>query len=133
MEDRDQGNQAISGKQRWTQTAEEKTETRPRMIKVSTQEDGETVSELNLYILPNDDETHDRRPFAVVENVRTKEEHRRRGHATRNLERAEEIARRGNCYKITLTTGSKKESTHRLYQQAGYSGDEKTCYNKRLN
>lgn len=102
-------------------------------MKLTIEADGVTVSSLNLYILANDDPAHDNRPFASVEHVTTLEEHRRQGYASRLLRRAEEIARERNCYKITLSTSSKKESVHRLYQKAGYDGSHKMLYYKKLD
>ena len=100
--------------------------------KIETIIDGESVSSLNLYILGNDDQSHDCRPFAIIENVRTDEAHRGRGYATANLTRAEAIAREAGCYKIMLCTGSSREEVHQLYHNAGYSSDVKTCYCKSL-
>lgn len=59
------------------------------MIKVATEMGGAVVSSLNLYILENDDPVHDNRPFALIENIRTDPDHRRRGYASRNIRRAE--------------------------------------------
>ena len=100
--------------------------------KVETIIDDESVSSLNLYILDNDDQSHDCRPFAIIENVRTDEAHRGRGYATANLARAEKIAAEAGCYKIMLCTDSSREEVHRLYRNAGYSSDAKTCYCKSL-
>ena len=55
------------------------------------------------------------RPHAVVENVVTDSACRGRGLATACLDYARDIARRENCYKIMLMTGSKLESTLRFY------------------
>jgi len=72
--------------------------------------------------------THGQRPYALVENVITREDCRNRGYATRLLGYAREIARAENCYKIMLLTGSKEESTLRFYEKAGYNRRDKTGF-----
>lgn len=72
--------------------------------------------------------THNQRPYALIENVVTCEEHRERGYATEILNYAKEIAKRENCYKIMLMTGSKKESTLNFYKRAGYNDKDKTAF-----
>ena len=72
--------------------------------------------------------THGQRPYALIENVITHEVYRNRGYASKLLDYAKELAIRENCYKIMLLTGSKKESTHRFYQKAGYNCTDKTGF-----
>lgn len=77
-------------------------------------------------IIPN--LTHNQQPYAFIENVITDTEYRKRGLATACLNYAREIARRENCYKMMLLTGSKKESTLNFYEQAGYNRNDKTAF-----
>ena len=42
--------------------------------------------------------------------------------------RAKEIAKKENCYKMMLLTGSKKESTMEFYKSAGYNCSDKTAF-----
>lgn len=44
------------------------------------------------------------------------------------LAAARELAARQGCYKIMLMTGSKRESTLRLYERAGYNRQDKTAF-----
>ncbi|MGI5893191.1 MAG: GNAT family N-acetyltransferase [Candidatus Merdivicinus sp.] len=88
------------------------------------------VSSCTLLIIPN--LTHELRPYALVENVVTHPDFREKGLGSSVLSAAREIAQNENCYKIMLMTGSKKESTHQFYQQAGYSADLKTGYCQKL-
>ena len=92
--------------------------------------DGHIVSSLQLAIIEN--LTHNIRPFAIIENVVTHSEYRCRGYASALLQRATEIAIQHNCYKITLETGSNRESTLNFYRKNGFSIDEKHCCLKRL-
>ena len=41
---------------------------------------------------------------------------------------AKEIAKKVNCYKMMLLTGSKKESTMEFYKSAGYNCSDKTAF-----
>lgn len=88
--------------------------------------DGKIVSSCVCVIIPN--MTRGVRPYAFVENVVTHEDYRGRGLATECLNFAKEIAQRADCYKMMLLTGSKKESTHRFYSNAGYNSSDKTAF-----
>jgi len=72
--------------------------------------------------------TQGQRPYALVENVITDAEFRKRGYASRVLNYARDIAQKHNCYKIMLMTGSKEESTLRFYERAGYNRNDKTAF-----
>ncbi len=88
--------------------------------------DGALVSSCVLVIIPN--LTRSQRPYALVENVITRESHRNKGYATELLHFAKETAARRGCYKIMLMTGSKKEETLRFYENAGYNRTDKTAF-----
>ena len=90
------------------------------------EEDGALLSSCVCVVVPN--LTRNLRPYALIENVVTHPDHRKRGLASRCLERAREIARQAGCYKIMLLTGSKDPATHRFYQRAGYNNTDKTAY-----
>lgn len=94
-------------------------------IVVAVEED-RIVSSCVCVIIPN--LTHGQQPYALIENVITDEAFRGKGLATACLNRAREIARAANCYKIMLLTGSREASTHRFYQRAGYNANDKTAY-----
>ena len=93
---------------------------------IVAEEDGEIVSSCVCVIIPN--LTHNQQPYAFVENVITDERYRGKGLATKCLKYAEELARRENCYKMMLLTGSKKESTLYFYEKAGYNRNDKTAF-----
>ncbi len=84
------------------------------------------ISSCVLIIIPN--LTHGQRPYALIENVITDEEHRNKGCATKILNFARSIAKEQNCYKIMLLTGSKKETTLDFYRKAGYNSEDKTAF-----
>ena len=88
--------------------------------------DGKIVSSCVCVIIPN--LTQKQRPYAFIENVITDKEYRKKGFATACLNYAKEIAKRENCYKMMLLTGSKEDSTLRFYEQAGYNKNDKTAF-----
>lgn len=93
---------------------------------IVAEENGKIVSSCVCVIIPN--LTHGQRPYAFVENVITDEEYRNRGLATACLNYAKELARKANCYKLMLLTGSKKDSTLNFYRKAGYNSEDKTAF-----
>ena len=93
---------------------------------IVAQEDGRIVASCVCVIIPN--LTHGQQPYAFIENVITDESYRKRGLATACLNYAKELAIKANCYKIMLLTGSKKESTLKFYEQAGYNRNDKTAF-----
>lgn len=92
--------------------------------------DGMVVSSVTLIVIRN--LTHGLRPYAVIENVVTHAEYRNRGCASALMQRAGEIARQKNCYKIMLMTGAKKAETLRFYERCGYNKNDKTAFIKWL-
>ena len=89
-------------------------------------ENGILVSSCVCVIVPN--LTHGQRPYALVENVITEKNYRKRGYATACLNFAKEIAQCENCYKMMLLTGSKSKDTLDFYEQAGYNRNDKTAF-----
>lgn len=86
--------------------------------------EGQIVASCVCVVIPN--LTRNIRPYALIENVVTHTQHRKKGYATACLDFAKEIAVQCNCYKIMLLTGSKNESTLRFYERAGYNSNDKT-------
>lgn len=76
--------------------------------------------------------THNVSPFAIVENVVTHADYRNRGYASALLAKATEIAKEKGCYKMSLETGSNKESTLNFYRNNGFEIDKKHACLKRL-
>lgn len=93
---------------------------------IVAEEDGRIVSSCVCVIIPN--LTHNQQPYALVENVITDEAYRNRGLASACLSYAKNLAAKAHCYKMMLLTGSKKESTLRFYEQAGYNSNDKTAF-----
>jgi len=94
-------------------------------IVVATVSD-EIVASCVVVTIPN--LTHSQKPYALIENVVTHTEYRKKGYATQVLDYAKNIAANNGCYKIMLMTGSKKEETLRFYERAGYNKNDKTAF-----
>jgi len=87
---------------------------------------GELVSSCTLTIIPN--LTRGCRPYAVIENVVTHADFRRRGYGRAVLEYALEHAWKRDCYKVMLLTGRKDEGTYRFYESAGFDRHAKQAF-----
>lgn len=88
--------------------------------------EGKVISSCVCVIIPN--LTRNQRPYAFVENVVTHADYRGKGIATACLDYAREIAKKENCYKLMLLTGSKNENTLNFYRRAGYNSEDKTAF-----
>ena len=93
---------------------------------IVNEEDGMIVSSCVCVIIPN--LTRNVRPYAFVENVVTHRDYRKKGLASACLDFAREIARKENCYKMMLLTGSKDPNILRFYESAGYNSSDKTAF-----
>ena len=84
----------------------------------------------NITVIPN--LTHDRRPFAVIENVVSRPEVRRKGYARMVVEAAIDHARIQNCYKIILLSSTHRKSAHEFYKKLGFNSETKTGFHMLL-
>ena len=98
----------------------------PALHYVVARADGKVVSTCALTIIPN--LTRSARSYGLIENVVTHPDYRKRGIGTQVLQHALAIAWSQNCYKVMLMTGSKQESTMRVYEGAGFVRGEKTGF-----
>lgn len=88
--------------------------------------DNKIVSSCVCVVIPN--LTRNIRPYTFIENVVTQQDYRGKGYATECLNYARKIAEEEDCYKMMLLTGSKKDSTLRFYERAGYNSSDKTAF-----
>ncbi|EIG56506.1 GNAT family N-acetyltransferase [Bradyrhizobium sp. WSM1253] len=87
------------------------------------------LSSCTLAIVPN--LSRGGRSYGVIENVVTHADHRKLGLGRRVLTYALEIASQADCYKVHLATGSKRETTLRFYERAGFERGGKTYFEVR--
>ena len=90
---------------------------------------GRLVSSCTLAIVPN--LSRGARAYGVIENVVTDIDHRRIGLGRAVLQAALDKAWKADCYKVLLATGSRRESTLRFYEGAGFQRDAKTYFEVR--
>lgn len=102
----------------------------PNLYYIVADMDGELISTCNITIIKN--LTRNARPYGIIENVVTHKAHRNKGYGKRVLQKAVEIAKANNCYKVMLLTGSKKEETLKFYESSGFSKDIKTGFVMKL-
>ena len=114
---------------RWADVISRFEKSEDRFLLVA-EEDGKAVSTVQVAIIEG--LTHNVRPFAVIENVVTHGDYQNRGFASALLDKATEIAKEFNCYKVFLETGSNKESTLNFYKKHGFVIDAKHSCLKRL-
>ena len=84
------------------------------------------VATVTTIVVPN--LTRGGASYALLENVVTHADHRRRGLGRAVLVHAIELAWQADCYKVLLATGSKRESTLRFYEEAGFERAGKTYF-----
>jgi GNAT superfamily N-acetyltransferase len=75
-----------------------------RYLYVVADEDGKISASCNVAIIPN--LTRSARPYAVIENVITHPDARRKGLGRKVMEKAMAFAGMHNCYKVMLLSGS---------------------------
>lgn len=81
-------------------------------------ENGVAITTCSLIIIPN--MTHEQRPYAIIENVITHRDYRKRGYGSQVIKYAIKVAEDKNCYKILLQTRRKEKTTLNFYKNLGF-------------
>ena len=79
-----------------------------------------------LNVVPN--LTRSAAPYAIIENVVVDTGYRGQGIGRQIMAATIDAAWNAGCYKVELSTGSRKESTLGFYAACGMSGDAKTAF-----
>jgi GNAT superfamily N-acetyltransferase len=90
------------------------------------EEDGKLVASCTLILVPN--LTRGGKPYALIENVVTHADYRKRGFGRAVLEKAAAAAREAGCYKVMLMTGRKDDGVMTFYEKAGFDRGMKTAF-----
>lgn len=85
-------------------------------IRLSAHENGEELGAMYLYLIRND--SH-KEPYALLEDLLVKVEHRKKGTGTALVKEATEEAKRLGCYKVIGTSRLSREEVHRFYERLG--------------
>ncbi|PTA69871.1 GNAT family N-acetyltransferase [Deinococcus arcticus] len=101
----------------------------PKVQVLVGQRRGELMGTVTLVVVPN--LTQGGRPYALIENVITREDARGQGVASALMAYATEQARAQSAYKVMLITGRQAPEVHRLYARSGLRTDA-TAYFARL-
>ena len=70
--------------------------------------------------------TRGARPFALVENAVTHEDHRQNGFGKLCVRAAIDVAERENYYKVMVMTRSDREWKREFYERCDFDSEEKT-------
>ncbi|ADV65887.1 GNAT family N-acetyltransferase [Deinococcus maricopensis] len=90
-------------------------------IHVLVAERGDVLGTVTLVVVPN--LTQGARPYALIENVVTREDARGQGVGTALMTHALDLARTLGAYKVMLITGRQAPEVHRLYTKSGLRTD----------
>jgi GNAT superfamily N-acetyltransferase len=93
---------------------------------VVVEHDGRLVATCLLSVTTN--LTRGARPFALIENVVTREGYRSEGFGSQCVEAAVDRARERGCYKVMLLTGSEEAWKHDFYESCGFDREAKTGF-----
>lgn len=98
-------------------------------VLVAEAADGVLVATCTLVVVPN--LSRGVRPYALIENVVSHAQHRRRGLGQAVMRAALDRAWDAGCYKVMLATGSQQDATLRFYESLGLVRGGKTFFQAR--
>ena len=91
-------------------------EKKENAVRLSAVEKGEELGAMYLYLIRND--SH-KEPYALLEDLFVKEEHRKKGVGSALVKEALTEAKRLRCYKIIGTSRMARAEVHRFYEKLG--------------
>jgi GNAT superfamily N-acetyltransferase len=93
-------------------------------------ENEQIISSCNISIIPN--LTRNGRSHAIVENVITDKEFRKRGIGKKVMQMAIDYAQFSKCYKVVLLSSIKRKEAHLFYEKLGFDGNSKKGFEIRF-
>jgi GNAT superfamily N-acetyltransferase len=84
------------------------------------------VAACNAAVIPN--LTRGARPYAVIENVVTHADYRRRGIGARLVRALIERCWERRCYKVMLMSATRRADMHGFYEALGFDGGSKRAF-----
>lgn len=94
-------------------------------------DNGKVVSTCYFVIIPN--LTKGSRSICFIENVVTDKDYRKQGLGKKVIQKAIEVAKENNCYKVILQSGVQRTEAHTFYEHIGFSGSTKKAFEMRLD
>lgn len=91
-------------------------EQKQNAVRLAVFENGEELGAMYLYLIAN--ESHEQ-PYALLEDLLVKEEHRKKGVGTLLIKEAIAEAKRLGCYKVIGTSRLSRENVHQFYEKLG--------------
>jgi GNAT superfamily N-acetyltransferase len=98
----------------------------PDLIYVGGFAGGVLVSACNAAVIPN--LTRGARPYALIENVITHAEYRRRGIGSAVIRDLVARCLGRGCYKIMLMSGAARAEAHRFYESLGFDRNAEQAF-----
>jgi GNAT superfamily N-acetyltransferase len=104
---------------------------RDLFIYLVAEENENIVATCNISLIPN--LTRGGSSIALIENVVTHQDYRRRGIGKAIIMEAINIAKENKCYKVMLMTNALRKEAHAFYKKIGFSSTDKVGFVMKLN
>jgi GNAT superfamily N-acetyltransferase len=85
--------------------------------------DNKFIASCAVSVIPN--LTREGKSYAVIENVITHPDHRRKGLGGIIIKEAVKYTEEKNCYKVMLLSNAKREEAHEFYTSLGFDRNKK--------
>jgi GNAT superfamily N-acetyltransferase len=94
------------------------------------EKDNQIVCSACVAVVPN--LTRKGKHYAVIENVVTHPDHRRKGYGKQIIQQCIDYAKNRNCYKIMLLSSIFRKDAHEFYRDIGFDSESKQGFQMRL-